>query len=154
MIIILLGILGAIISAIIGTFWYSMSTPMGRLHMESVGFNKLSKEEKEEKIKMMKPKMWKYYLAQMFLSFLTSVFIAFIMLEQKAFGHLMIYAEVAGIWFCFIIPLIGQSLLWGNTDQRLRWKTCRRYFKRRETHTRLFAYLDLDGYFGKKIYRE
>ena len=122
MTIILLGILGAIISAIIGTFWYSMSTPMGRLHMESIGFNKLSKEEMEEKIKTMKPKMWKYYLAQMFLSFLTSVFIAFIILEQKAFGHLMIYAEVAGIWFCFIIPLIGQSLLWGNIDQKLRWK--------------------------------
>lgn len=120
--IILLGILGSIISAAIGTFWYSMATPMGKVHMESVGFNLLSKGEQEIKIKEMKPKMWKYYLAQIFLSFLTSSFIAFIMLVQKAYGPVAVYAEIAGIWLCFTLPLVGQSLLWGNVDQKLRWK--------------------------------
>jgi len=120
--IILLGILGAVISAAIGTFWYSMKTPMGKIHLESVGFSKLSKEEQERKMKEMKPKMWKYYLAQMFLSFLTSIFIASIMTAQKSFGFGVIYGEVAGVWLCFVVPLVGQSLLWGNVDQKLRWK--------------------------------
>ena len=120
--IISLGILGAIISAGVGTFWYSMATPMGRLHMESIGFNKFSKEEQEMKMQEMKPKMWKYYLAQMFLSFLTSAFIAFVMIEQKDLGSAIIYGEVATIWLCFVVPIIGQSLLWGNTDQKLQWK--------------------------------
>ncbi len=120
--VILLGILGAVISAVIGTFWYSMKTPMGRTHLETLGFNKLSKEEQEMKISEMKPKMWKYYLTQMFLSFLTSAFIAFIMIEQKAFGTKIIYGEVFGVWLCFTVPLIGQSVLWGNVDPKLRWK--------------------------------
>ncbi len=120
--IILLGVLGAIISAVIGTFWYSMKTPMGKIHLESTGFSKFSKEEQEMKIKEMKPKMWKYYSVQMLLSFLTSIFIAFIMTAQKGFGSAVIYGEVAGVWLCFVVPLVGQSLLWGNVDQKLRWK--------------------------------
>lgn len=120
--VILLGILGAIISAVMGTFWYSMATPMGRVHMESIGFTKLSKDEQEKKIKEMKPKMWKYYLGQLFLSFLTSAFIAFIMIAQKGFGSPTIYGEVAGVWLCFVLPITGQSLLWGNTEHKLRWK--------------------------------
>ena len=122
--IILLGILGAIISAVVGTLWYSMSTPMGKIHIQTTGFFNFSKEEQEAKIKEMKPKMWKYYLAQTLLSFLTSVFIAFIMLMQRSFGMgvVAIYGEVIAIWLCFTIPLIGQSLLWGNVDLKLRWK--------------------------------
>ena len=50
MTIILFGILGAVISAIVGSIWYSMSTPMGRVHMASLGFDKLSKEEQNKKI--------------------------------------------------------------------------------------------------------
>ncbi len=122
MTIILLGILGAIISAVIGSLWYSMKTPMGKVHLESTGFSKFSKEEQDLKMKEMKPKMWKYYLAQMFLSFLTSAFIAFIMIEQKTFGSAIIYGEVFAVWLCFVVPIIGQSLLWGNIDQKLRWK--------------------------------
>src|SRR5665213_2219321 len=114
MTIILLGILGAIISAVIGTLWYSMKTPMGKIHLESIGSSKLSQEEQEKKIQEMKPKMWKYYLAQMLLSFLVSSFIAFIMIEQEGFGSAVIYGEVAAVWLCFVVPTIGQALLWGN----------------------------------------
>jgi len=120
--IILLGILGAIISTAVGTLWYSTKTAMGKVHLETLNFSKLSKEEQKIKMEKMKPKMWKYYLAQMVLSFLTSAFIAFIMIEQKSFGATIIYGEVGGIWLCFSIPLIGQSLLWGNGDSKLRWK--------------------------------
>jgi len=120
--IILLGVLGAVISAIIGTFWYSMKTPMGKVHLESLGFLQLSKEEQERKMAEMKPKMWKYYLLQMLLSFLTSAFIAYIIMAQKGFGAAIIYQEVAIVWLCFTIPVIGQSLLWGNVDLKLRWK--------------------------------
>ena len=124
MTIILLGILGAVISALIGSFWYSMQTPMGRIHLESIGFMKLSKHEQQLKINEMKPKMWKYYFAQFVLSFLTSVFIAFIMSAQKAYavGTGAIYGEVAAIWLCFNVPMIGQALLWGNVDLKLRWQ--------------------------------
>ena len=120
----LLGILGTIICTVIGMLWYSMKTPMGKLHLEASGFLKNSKEEQERKMKEMKSKMWKYYLAQMVLAFLTSIFIAFIMIEQKAFnvGVMAIYGEVVAIWLCFTVPTIGQSLLWGSTELKLRWK--------------------------------
>ena len=26
------------------------------------------------------------------------------------------------IWLCFTVPLVGQNLLWGNYDKKLRWK--------------------------------
>ena len=100
----LLGILGAVIAVVIGTIWYFIKTPMGKIQLESSGFFKLSKEEQKNKIEEMKPKMWKYYLAQMFLAFLTSMFIAFIMIEQKSFGVgvTAIYGEAVSI--CFVLP--------------------------------------------------
>ncbi|MEN9338343.1 MAG: hypothetical protein RI945_68 [Candidatus Parcubacteria bacterium] len=119
--IILLGILGAIISAVLGTFWYSMATPMGRLHMRSLGFDKLSEEEKKKMIKEAKPHMWKSYLLQMFLSFLTSAFIAGIMLYQKSMTS-AVYGEIFAIWLCFTVPLIGQALIWNNHDRKLALK--------------------------------
>lgn len=124
MTIILLGILGAVISALVGTFWYSMSTPMGKVHMASLGFDKLSKEEQDKKIAEAKPNMWKSYLLQMFLSFLTSTFIAFVVSQYKNSGlpASLSYASIAAIWLCFTVPLIGQSLLWSNCDRKLVWK--------------------------------
>ncbi|MEI6022485.1 MAG: DUF1761 family protein [bacterium] len=120
----LLGILGAVISAIIGTIWYSPNTPMGKIHMESIGFSKLSKEEQEKKIVAMKPHMWKSYLAQMFFSFLSAVFIAFVMTmtKQNGVAPYIVYFYVLSVWLCFTAPLIGQSLLWGNCDPKLKWK--------------------------------
>ena len=89
-----------------------------------MGFSKLSETERQAKTNEMKPKMWKYYLTQMFLSFLVSAFIAFILIEQKAFnvGPAAVYGEVAAIWLCFVVPTVGQALLWGNCDSKLRWK--------------------------------
>lgn len=119
--IILLGILGAIISAVLGTFWYSMATPMGRLHMKSLGFDKLSKEEQKKKIEEAKPHMWKSYLLQIFLSFLTSAFIAGIIYYQKSMVS-AVYGEIFAIWLCFTLPLTGQALIWNNHDRKLAFK--------------------------------
>ena len=122
--IILLGVLGTVISTIIGTLWYSMKSPMGKVHLESLGFTKLSPEEQKKRVEEMKPKMWKYYLLQMLLAFLTSVFIAFVLIAQKAFGlsSAVVYGELGLIGLCFTVQIVGQSLLWGNVDLKLRWK--------------------------------
>ncbi len=121
MTIILFGILGAVISALLGTFWYSMKTPMGKVHMASIGFDKLSKEEQDKKIAEAKPNMWKSYLLQIFFSFLTSIFIVFIVMQQKnQIGY--VYLEIIAIWLCFTLPIIGQTMLWGNVDKKLVWK--------------------------------
>lgn len=69
---VLLSVAGAILAAVIGTFWYSPLTPMGRLHMKYLGFDTLSKEEQEQKIAEAKPQMPKVYGAQMLLSLLTA----------------------------------------------------------------------------------
>ena len=120
--IILLGILGVVVSTVIGSIWYSPKTPMGRIHMDSLGFSKLSKEDQDKRMAEAKPTMWKYYLASMILSLLTSIFIAFIMVEQSGYGYGIIYGEVGMVWLCFTVPLVGNSLLWGNCDKHLRWK--------------------------------
>lgn len=124
MTIILFGILGAVISAIVGSIWYSMSTPMGKVHMASLGFDKLSKEEQAKKISEAKPHMWKSYLSQLILSFLTSTFIAFVVSQYKNSGFPIVfaYASVTAIWISFTVPLVGQALLWSNTDKKLVWK--------------------------------
>lgn len=122
MTIILLGILGVVISMAIGWFWYSLMTPMGRIQQQAVGYGHLSKEEQMKRMEEMKPKMWKYLLAQAFLALLTSLFIAFIMIEQKGLGSAVIYGEVGFAWLCFTVPIVGQSLLWGNCDKNVRWK--------------------------------
>jgi hypothetical protein len=122
MTIILLGILGMIISIAIGWFWYSLKTPMGRIQQQAVGHGNLSKEEQIKLMEEMKPSMWKYLLAQAFLALLTSIFIAFIMIAQKGMGAGVIYGEVGMAWLCFTVPIVGQSLLWGNCDKSVRWK--------------------------------
>jgi hypothetical protein len=122
--IILIGVLGAIISAVIGTFWYSMATPMGKWHMQYLGFDKLSEEEKKKLIEEAKPKMWKTYLAQMFLSFLTSLFIAFVIqyTVQSGGPKSAVFYYIPMIWIAFTVPMVGQGLLWGKTEGKLAWK--------------------------------
>ena len=121
MIFILLAIIGVIISMAVGMVWYSLGTPMGKIQMEAIN-PKVSMEEHRRKMDEMKPVMWKYMLAQAFLALLTSLFIAFIMIEQKGFGSGPIYGEVAFIWLAFTVPMVGQSILWGNCPKELRWK--------------------------------
>ncbi len=124
--VIILSIVGAVIAAVVGTLWYSEATPMGKIHMKSLGFDKLSKEEREKKMKEAKPKMMKMYTAQMLLSLLTSFAVVVIMtisIEQGA--PLWLGLVVVAInWLCFMVPIIGSGTLWssGDCDSKLLWK--------------------------------
>ncbi len=122
--IIFIAIIGAIISAVTGTFWYSGATPMGRLHMRYLGFDKLSQTEKDALIAAAKPTMWKTYTAQMSLSLVTSLFIGFVtwFTVQGGGPANAVYFYVPIIWIAFTVPMIGQNLLWGNTEPSLAWK--------------------------------
>lgn len=121
---ILLSVVGAIIAGGIGTFWYSNATPMGKIHMQYLGFDKLSEEEKKKLIEEAKPKMWKTYLLQMILSFLTSLAVVFIVTTSLQNG--VPFAVAVGFitmnWLCFVLPTIGGALLWGNCDPKIVWR--------------------------------
>lgn len=119
-----IGILGAVISAVIGTLWYSGSTPMGRWHMQYLGFDKLSEEEKARMMAEAKPKMRKTYSAQLVLSFLTSLFIGFVTsyTVQSGGPAVAVFSYVLMIWIAFTVPIIGQGLLWGKSEGSLAWK--------------------------------
>lgn len=122
--VIIIGILGAIISAVTGTVWYGGKTPMGKLHMRYLGFDKLSQVEKDALVAEAKPKMWKTYSLQMTLSLITSLFIGFVTWYTVYSGGpaSAVYAYVGMIWLAFTVPMIGQNLLWGNVDGSLAWK--------------------------------
>lgn len=119
--IVLLGLLGAVISAITGTLWYSNSTPMGKWHMQYLGFDKLSKEALAKKMSEAKPKMMKLYSMQLLLSFLTSCFIAFVTsyTVQSGGPKNAVYFYLISIWVAFTIPMIGQNLLWSDVKPSL-----------------------------------
>lgn len=122
--ILILSLVGAIISAIIGTFWYSPLTPMGRLHMKTIGFDKLSPEEQKKSMEEMKPKMWKYYLAQIVLAFIMSFFVVYVVLTSVQNGTTFSQALWFPImnWLGYMVPAFGTAILWGNIDRNLAWK--------------------------------
>ena len=119
-----IGILGAIISAITGTLWYGSSTPMGRWHLQYLGFDKLSEEDKQRRIAEAKPRMWKTYSGQLILSLLTSLFIGFVTSYTVLNGApaSAVYYYIPAIWACFTVPMTGQQLLWGSSGGSLAWK--------------------------------
>lgn len=122
--ILLLSFAGAVIAAIIGTFWYSEATPMGRVHMRYLGFDILSPEEKKKKIEEAKPLMGKIYGAQLVLSFLTAFAVVFItvMSIQNGLSFSMALGFVLLNWLCFMVPVHGANILWGNCDPKIAWK--------------------------------
>ncbi len=122
--IILLSFLGAVLAIIIGTVWYMPFTPMGRVHMQYLGFDKLSKEEQDKKIEEAKPHMRKSYLGQTLLSFLTSFFVVFMMTKSLENGESfkMVAVYLVMTWGCFMVPVIGSNLIWGNCDRAIVWK--------------------------------
>jgi len=121
MTIFLLTLAGVIISVVIGTFWYSQNTPMGKLHMTYIGFDKLSKKEQQKKMEEMKPQMPKMYGSQMLLSMLTSFAVVFIITESMTNGvpFSMALGFVGLNWLCFMVPVVGMNILWGNVDRKI-----------------------------------
>lgn len=120
----LIAVLGMVISVIVGTFWYNPLTPMGKWHMQYLGFDKLSKAEQKKLIEEAKPKMWKTYSAQMALSLLTSFFIALVTSYsvQNGAPASSVFYYLPMIWLCFTVPMIGQNILWGTSEGALAWK--------------------------------
>ena len=120
----ILSLVGAVLYAVVGTLWYSNVTPMGKIHMQYLGFDKLSEEEKKKKMEEAKPKMAKMYGAQMFLSLLTAfatVFIVTLSIQNNV-PTWMAIGFVAFNWLAFMVPVIGQGILWSNCDPKLAWK--------------------------------
>jgi hypothetical protein len=121
----LLAIAGAIIAGVLGTFWYSPKTPMGKIHMKCVGFDKLSAEEQKKKMEEAKPTMWKKYLGQMILSFLTAFSVVFIVTLSVKNGLPLSMALIFVVanWLCFMVPIIGSGMLWStNCDGKVAWQ--------------------------------
>ena len=123
MTLVILALVGTVLGSIVGTFWYSPHTPMGRLHMKSIGFDKLSKDEQEKCMKDAKPHMPKMYAGQMILSFLTSFATVFIVSMSLQNG--MSFAAAIGFvclnWLCFMVPVNGSNIIWGNVDREIAW---------------------------------
>ena len=123
-IILALSLAGAVLAAVVGTFWYSNATPMGKLHMRYLGFDKLSPEQQQQKVLEAKPGMWKLYVGQMILSFITSFAVVFIMMTsiQNGLSPEMSFGFVLMNWLCFMVPVVGSTILWGNCDRDIAWK--------------------------------
>lgn len=122
--ILLLSLVGSVIAAVVGTFWYSNATPMGKIHMRSLGFDTLSAEEQKNKMQEAKPMMPKMYAAQMVLSFLTTFATVFIitMSVQNHVPFGMAVGFVVFNWLTFMVPIIGSGILWSNCDRTIAWK--------------------------------
>jgi Protein of unknown function (DUF1761) len=123
--ILILSIIGAVIAAVVGTVWYSPKTPMGRIHMSWLGFDKLSPGEQQIKMAEAKPKMVKMYAAQMAFSLLTAFAVVFIvtMTVRNGVSLSIALGFVAMNWLCFMVPIIGSGILWSNCDGRkLSWQ--------------------------------
>lgn len=121
--IIFLSLAGAVIAALVGTFWYSMGTPMGKLHMRALGMGDLSPEEMKRKMEEAKPMMPKMYAGQLGLSLLTAFATVFIVTTslQNGLTLWMALGFVALNWLCFVVPTIGSGILWSNCDRAIAW---------------------------------
>ena len=122
--IILLSVVGTIIAVVVGTLWYSNKTPMGRIHMQYLGFYNLSEEEQKRKMEKAKPMMMKMYAGQMALSFLTAFAVVFIitmsMKNGLPFGSAVGFITIN--WLCFMVPIVGSAILWSNCDRKIVWQ--------------------------------
>ncbi len=120
----ILSIIGAVLYAVVGTLWYSNATPMGKIHMQYLGFDKLSEEEKKKKIMEAKPMMPKMYAGQIALSLLTSFAVVFVvsLSIQNHVPTSMAISFVVFNWLAFMVPIIGQGILWSNCDPKIAWK--------------------------------
>jgi hypothetical protein len=122
--ILLIALAGVVVSVVVGTVWYMPNTPTGKIHMRYIGFDRLTPEEQQQKIKEAKPGMPKIYGAQMALSFLTSaatVFIVHLSMTNDVTLPLAVGFAVFN-WLCFMVPVVGGNILWGNVDRSIAWK--------------------------------
>ena len=96
---------------------------MGKIHMKSLGFDKLSPEEQKAKMAAAKPMMTKMYAGQFVLSFLTAFYVVFVVTLSISNGVPAWMAVLFPIfaWLCFVVPTIGSALIWSNCDHSIVW---------------------------------
>ncbi len=121
---VLIALAGAVIAAVVGTFWYSNATPMGKIHMRYLGMDSLTEEERKKKMEEAKPMMPKMYAGQLALSFLTSFAVVFIVTTSMRNNtpFVMAVGFIAMGWLCYMVPMIGSGILWSNCDRKIAWQ--------------------------------
>jgi hypothetical protein len=117
--IILFGIVGAIISMIIGMVWYSPKL-FGKSQLDFNGKRVLTSEDHKNKLEGSKDLVFKKYLAQFILSFITSFFLALVIKG----GHGLIFDKylfmfIALIWLSFTVPMAGANVLWSDVSNKI-----------------------------------
>ena len=92
--------------------------------MKYLGFDKLSPEEQKQKIEEAKPAMPKVYAGQMLLSLLESfaVVVIITMSMQNGVSFWIALGFVVFNWLCFMVPVNGSQILWGNVERDIAWK--------------------------------
>lgn len=105
----LIALLGVVIAMVIGMVWHMPTVPTGKLHMDYIGFSKLSTSEQEKTMKAAKPHMWKSFLGQAILSYMSSLFIVMVMYytTQGGLGASAVYNYIVMIWLGFVVPVFG-----------------------------------------------
>lgn len=116
-----IALLGVVISMVIGMVWHMPNIPTGKLHMDYIGFNKLSPSEQKKQMEAAQPHMWKSFLWQAILSYMSSLFIVFVMYYTTLGGvsSSMVYGYILMIWLGFIIPIIGWTIIWSSRNQKV-----------------------------------
>lgn len=121
---IVLVLAGVVIAMAVGSVWYSPKTPMGRLHMRYLGFDTLTPEEQQAKMAAAKPMMAKMYAGQAVLSLLISFSVVYVVAESihNGLSAPMAVAFPLFNWLCFVVPVIGTAILWGNCPRAIAWQ--------------------------------
>ncbi|MDQ1282023.1 MAG: hypothetical protein QG630_374 [Patescibacteria group bacterium] len=120
--IILLGIIGAIISMIIGMIWHS-SKLFGKSQLDYNAKKVLTFEEHKNKCEESKHLVSQKYLLQFLLSFITSFFLALVM--KGGYGDIhdkYLYMFVALVWISFTVPAVGTNVLWSEVPKKIALK--------------------------------
>ena len=104
-----IALLGVVISMIVGMVWHMPNVPTGKLHMQYIGFTKLSAADQEKQMKAAQPHMRKSFLGQAVLSYLSSLFIVVVMhyTTDGGLSSAMVYGYVLMIWAAFVVPTFG-----------------------------------------------
>lgn len=117
--IILLSLIGAFVSMIIGAIWHS-SKLFGKARMDYHAKKALSYEEHKNKIEEQKVGFLKIYVIQFILSFITSFFLAVVM--KGGYGFIYnkyLFMFIGLVWLAFTVPAVGSDVLWSDVKGKI-----------------------------------
>jgi hypothetical protein len=120
--VILLGVIGALVSMIIGAIWHSPKL-FGKVRMDYHAKRALSFLEHKNKLQEKKPDILKIYLLQFLLSFITSFFLAIVM--KGGYGFIYnkyLFMFIGLVWISFTVPAVGSDILWSEATGKIAFK--------------------------------